>query len=455
VAKDLNGILEARSVAVIGASGDARKIGGRPIEYLRRYGFEGAIVPINPHRAEIQGLTAFPSLHDAPAADLAILATPAEGVEDALDQCAAAGVRAVVTFSAGYAETGADGVAAQERLAARARAGGITLLGPNCLGAINAHRRLTATFTTALEKGGLPPGGFSFIGQSGALGAYWLDLARAAGLGVAKWITTGNEADVGIADALSAVASDAETRLIGAYFEQIRDPDAFAAAAAEAKRRGRTILALKAGMSPQGALAAAAHTGSDAGSPDWYRGFLRECGVVQVGSLGEMIDVARIAEAPVPARGVERIGVVTVSGGAGVLICDAAAELGLEIAALPEATGAALRGILPSFAQPRNPIDVTGAVLSDLALMPGALDALGRAGACDAILVFIGAMSDIAGRLKDAIVAASAHGLPIVVIWMSVPDSARDALEAKGIPVFADIPPALAAIARLSGSARR
>ena len=339
----------------------------------------------------------------------------------------------------------------QERLVAIARDGGITLLGPNCLGAINAHRRLTATFTTALEQGGLPVGGFSFIGQSGALGAYWLDLARAAGLGIAKWITTGNEADVGIADALAATASDRETRLIGAYFEQVRDPDAFAAAAETARARGKTILALKAGMSPQGALAAAAHTASNAGSPEWYRGFLRECGVVQLGSLSEMIDVARLAEAPVPARGVTRIGVATVSGGAGVLICDAAAEQGLEIATLPPETSATLRAILPSFAQPRNPIDVTGAVLSDIGLMPGALDALAASGACDAILVFIGAMSDIAERLCHAITSAKRHGLPIVVIWMGAGDATRAALEAEGIPVFADIPPAVGAIARLSG----
>lgn len=450
MAKDLNGILEARTVAVIGASGDARKIGGRPVEYLRRYDFGGTVLPINPQRSEVQGLPSYPSLREAPPADLAILATPADGVEAALDQCAETGTRAVVVFSAGYAETGSDGAAAQDRLLAKARSAGIALLGPNCLGAINAHRGLTATFTTALEKGGLPPGGFSFVGQSGALGAYWLDLARDAGLGIAKWITTGNEADIGIADALAATANDDETHLIGAYFEQIRDPQAFAAAAEIARNRGKTILALKAGMSEQGALAASAHTGSVAGSPDWYRGFLRECGVVQVASLSEMIDVARLAEAPVPARGVQRIGIVTVSGGAGVLICDKAAELGLEIPSFPPATVERLLQLLPSFAHPRNPVDVTGAVLSDVALLPGALDAVGDSGACDAILVFIGAMSDIADRLGTAITAAKRHGLPVVVIWMSAPQATRLALESAGVPVFADIPPALAAIARLS-----
>jgi acyl-CoA synthetase (NDP forming) len=435
-------LLEPASVAVVGASADPRKIGGRPIDYMRRFGFPGRFVGINPARKEVQGVPCFPDIADAGEIDLAILATPLEGAETAVLGCLKAGVRGLILFTAGYAETGAEGKLAQQRLVDAAREAGAVLLGPNCLGAVNVPARLPATFATTLEVLDPKPGAFSYVGQSGALGAYWMEMADAAGLGIAKWITTGNEAQVTGADAIGYLAADAHTRIIGTYIEDIKAPDEFAAAAEVAKKAGKRIVAIKAGRSAAGARASATHTASQAGDAGWYDTFLSECGVIQVKSLTEMIDVARLAEAG-PAYNAARIGMVTVSG---------AADQGLAMAELSDGDRAALREFLPFYAPAANPIDVTGAVVSDRALLPRAVEILGQTAGCDVILLFFGGMASIADDLVAAAKGALAYGKPVVVIWMAGPSAALAAIAAAGVPVFTDIPPAVAAIARLKAA---
>jgi len=451
---DIRALLEPVSVAVVGASADPRKIGGRPIDYMRRLGFPGRIIGVNPARREVQGVACVPDIAEAGAIDLAILATPLDGAEAAVLACLKAGVRGLVLFTAGYAEVGAEGRLAQQRLADAARDAGAALLGPNCLGALNVPARLPATFATTLEVLDPKPGWFSYVGQSGALGAYWLEMADAAGLGIAKWITTGNEAQVTGADAIAYLAADAHTRIIGTYIEDIKAPEAFAAAALAARQAGKTIIAIKAGRSAAGARAAATHTASQAGDAAWYAKFLDDCGIIPVASLTEMIDAARLAGArvegiaPAPYHAA-RIGMVTVSGGAGVLVCDAAADHGLAMAELSPDECAALRDFLPFYAPATNPIDVTGAVVSDRSLLPRAVEILGRASTCDVLLLFYGGMASIADDLVAAVRGATAYGKPVVVIWMAGPAAAVAAITAFGVPVFTDIPPAIAAIARL------
>jgi acyl-CoA synthetase (NDP forming) len=446
---NITALLEPASVAVIGASADPRKIGGRPIDYLRRFGFPGRIIGVNPARREVQGTACVPDIAEAGAIDLAILATPLEGAEPAVLACLKAGVKGLILFTAGYAEVGEDGKKAQQRLADAAREAGAAMLGPNCLGTLNVHARLPATFATTLEGLDPRPGWFSYVGQSGALGAYWLEMAHNAGLGIAKWITVGNEAQVTGADAIAYLADDAQTRIIATYIEDIKAPDEFAAAAHEAKQAGKTIIAIKSGRSPAGSRAAAAHTASQAGEAGWYNDFLNECGVLQVSSITEMIDTARLAGAGERQFGAARIGMVTVSGGAGVLVCDTAADHGLAMAELTQSDRDALREFLPFYAAAANPVDVTGAVVSDRGLLPRAVEILGRTAGCDVILLFFGGMASIAGDLVAAARGATAYGKPVVVVWMAGPDAALAEITAAGIPVFTDIPPAVAAIARL------
>jgi acyl-CoA synthetase (NDP forming) len=443
-------LLEARSIAVIGASADPLKIGGRPIEYLKRFGFSGRIVPVNPSRDSVQGLRCYKSLSDTDPVELAIIAAPAAGARPALDQCIAAGVKGVVLFSAGFAEVGDSGRTAQIELATAASGAGLALLGPNCLGTINAYKSVIATFTTALDTGTLPPGGFSYVGQSGALGAYWIEKVVSAGLGVSKWITTGNEAQLSLAEGLAYLAQDGETRLVGIYIEDIKHPAVFAAAAAAARAAGKTILAIKAGRSVSGRRAVAAHTGAEAGDDARYQGLLDDCGVVRVASLTEMIDVARLILSDMPPARVKRLGVVTVSGGSGVLICDAADDAGLTVPELPRDVCAALDKVLPTFVRRQNPVDVTGAVVSDTRMLDRVITALASGDACDAIVLFFGLMNSIRDDLVSAARNAKACGKPLVVIWMGANPESRTAIEAMGIPVFAEIPSAIGAIARAS-----
>jgi acyl-CoA synthetase (NDP forming) len=448
-------LLEARSIAIIGASADPLKIGGRPIEYLRRFGFTGRVVPVNPNRDNVQGLTCYRSLVDTEPVDLAIIAAPAAAAVDAVHECLAARTKGIVLFTAGFAEVNEEGRSVQSELARAASEAGSTLLGPNCLGTINAHNRVVATFTTALEAGALPAGQFSYCGQSGALGAYWLDKVVAAGLGVSKWITTGNEAQVTLADGLAYLAQDHETRLIGIYIEDVKRPEVFAAAAEAARAAGKTIVAIKAGRSHAGQLAVAAHTGAQAGDDARYQALLDDCRITRVASLTEMIDAGRLILGEVPPTAAKRLGVVTVSGGAGVLICDAAHDAGLVVPELPPQVRAALDGILPTFVRRQNPIDVTGAVVSNTAMLDRIIAALAESDACDAIVLFFGLMNSIKDDIVAAVRNARLSGKPIVLIWMGSSQASRAAIEHMGIPVFDEIPSAINALAAVSRSGGR
>jgi acyl-CoA synthetase (NDP forming) len=443
-------MLDARSIAIVGASADPLKIGGRPIEYLRRFGFSGRIVPVNPHRAEVQGLRCLPDLRDTEPVDTVVIAAPGEGALQAVEQSIAAGAKSIILFTAGFAEVDERGLLRQRELAAKASAAGVTLLGPNCLGVINAHSRVVATFTTALEAGQLPTGGFSYVGQSGALGAYWLEKAVAAGLGISKWITTGNEAQTSLADALSYLSDDRETQVIGLYIEDVKNPALFAASAARARRAGKPLLAIKAGRSEAGRRAVGAHTGAIAGDDASYQALLDDCGITRVASLTEMVDVARLLLAPYPPAGVRNLNVVTVSGGAGVLICDAAHDAGLFIPELPPGVRVELDGILPTFVRRQNPIDVTGAVVSNPGMLDRILIALSRNETCDAIVVFVGLMNSIGNDIVAALQKARTRGKPIMVIWMGASEESRGALERAGIPVMTEIPAAIGALAKAS-----
>lgn len=212
----LRAALQARSVAIVGASADPSKITGRPLAYMLTRGFEGRLHPVNPARSQVQGLRCHPSLAAiGEPVDLAIVGTGADQVEGVITEGIAAGIGAFVVFSSGFAETGDAGRVLQQRLRALARSAGVAIVGPNCLGLANSATGLIASFTTALESTPLRRGGFGLVSQSGALGAYWMDIVLRSGLGFSQWVTTGNECDVDAAEAIACLADDDDTRVIG------------------------------------------------------------------------------------------------------------------------------------------------------------------------------------------------------------------------------------------------
>ena len=358
----LRAIFAPTSVAVIGASRTQATIGRAILDNLIRDGFRGPIYPINPHVRELAGRRSFPSIAEVGAPiDLAIIAVPAECVEDVIRDCAAAGVHAVVVITAGFAEVSASGQATEQRLRQLVREAGMRMVGPNCMGVLstNPDVQLNATFSPVFP----PAGGVSMVSQSGALGLAMLDHARRRELGIADFISIGNKTDVSVNDVLSYWHDDPRTRVIALYLESFGNPRTFARLAPEVARQ-RPIVAVKSGRSAAGTRAASSHSASLASLDVGIDALFAQTGVIRVDTLEQMFDlVGLLSSQPAPAG--PRIGVVTNAGGPGILLADACEAHGLTLPRLAEATIQALRAILPPHAGLGNPIDMIAAATPD------------------------------------------------------------------------------------------
>lgn len=360
----LTPLLAPASVAIFGASNDPTRISGRSLRYFREAGFNGGLYPINPTRDTVQGLTAYPDIAAVPGSvECAVIAVPANLAVEAMEACVAKGVKAVVMFTAGFAEIGEEGRAMQRRITEIARGGGIRLCGPNCLGLFNMRIGHTPTFSSFLEEGPTPAGPLGMVTQSGAFGTHLLALTARRGIGVGVWLSTGNEADVAVADGISFMADDPDTKAIACYVEAIKDGAAFAAAVARARDNGKPVIAMKVGGSTIGAAAAASHTASLAGSDAVYDAALRQIGVERAKTPEDLVEIAYACTRGRLPRS-RRLAVVTMSGGAGVLMADAAEEDGLELTPLADDSQKEVLSWVP-FAAPRNPVDVTAQALND------------------------------------------------------------------------------------------
>lgn len=441
-------LLSARSIAVVGASDDLLKPGGRVINSLVLNDYSGAIYPVNPGRERIQGIPSYPSIAALPAApDMVILSVAAKDVEANIRSGLEKGAGGFIVFASGYAEKDEEGARMQARLTELARAHGVPLIGPNCLGVMNGKEGILASSTIVMGGRRLPSGECSLVSQSGAIGTYWLDMMLKAGYGTAKWLSTGNEADIDVAAATEFLVEDPDTRLVALYVEGIRDGVAFRRAARRASALRKPILVLKSGRTAAGAIAAASHTGALAGADANYDAMFRQFNVSRVESMTAMIDLTRLllTQTITPGR---RMLVLSVSGGAGVLLTDAAQAVGLEIPDFPPATKAELRAILPDFAQPQNPIDLTAQIVSDRSMLRRALKAAVGSGIFDGLLIFVGGMSGIAGELAEALTEiVRPWGRPCAVVWQAATDEAIAQVTAAGLPVYPEIPPAAAAMA--------
>ena len=368
-AESLRPLFWPRSVAVLGASDNPNKIGGIPVRSFKDYGFEGDFYPINPKRATVQGLTAYPSLDavDGPI-DVVIMAVPASIALEAAQQCAAYGVKALVAFTSGFAEMdGQEGRTAQHRLAQIGRESGMRIVGPNCLGYFNPKNACYGTFTTSFAHGLPKVGSVGMVSQSGAFGAHCFVLGREKGLGFSYWITTGNECDVDVADCIAFMAQDDETKVIAAYIEGCKNGEKLEQALRMAYEAGKPVVVQKVGSSEVGTAAAASHTASMTGSDQVYDAVFDRYNAFRCRTVDELIDVVYACSAGVyPTRG--KVCIVTISGGAGVMMADAAADSGLDVAPLSKASQNKLKALTP-FAAVRNPVDFTAQVYNDMSLI--------------------------------------------------------------------------------------
>ena len=454
----MEAIFAPRSVAVIGASSDPKRIGGRPVDFLIRHGFDGPILPINPRSPEVQGLTAYPSISEAPLTpDLAVIALPAPLAVQAVEECAARGVRGAVIFSSGFSEVDDAGAALQARMVDIAREGGMRLVGPNCLGIANVRHNLYATFTPGVEKHLPRPGGVSIVSQSGAFGSYCMTLVRMRGLGVNLWATTGNSCDVDFADAVAYCAQDDETRVIMGYLEGATDRDRLVEALELARAREKPVVMMKVGRSAVGAEAAQSHTASLAGSDAVYDAAFRQYGVYRAQSVDEMFDVTyACAESASMMQG-DRLGLVTVSGGVGVLMADEAERLKLDVPALPDHAQRKLKEVLP-FAGVRNPVDVTAQLVNQIDLLETNMDVLFGDGEIDGAIIFmstVGLVADLNEAIRTGLerIREKYSGRPMLFCSLTEPEG-RAAYERSGFIVFEEPTRAVRAMAALSYFAR-
>lgn len=451
-AESLRALFEPRSIAIVGASDDPTRIGGRPLAGCLSLRFPGRLYPVNPTRRDVQGVPAYASMAAiGEPVDLAVIALPAAGCVDAIEACAAQGVRAAVVLSAGFAEVGPEGEDWQRRIRDTARRTGMRIVGPNCMGFVNLRAGVVGSFTSLVDAQPAEHGAISIVSQSGAFGSHCLALLRARGLATDLWITTGNQVDVDVADCIDYLAGSPHTRVIAACVEGVSDGARFVAALSRARERRIPVVLLKLGRSEVGEAAAATHTASLSGAAAVFDAVASEFAVHLAHSVDELFDVAYACTAgKFPATA--DVGLMTTSGGVGILMADAASDAGLAVPALPHATQARLRALAP-FASPRNPLDVTGQFINDASAVQPMFEALVREGGFPATVCYVGS-AGVVPRLMDRLAGsfeavARAHPEHLFLLSMIAAADVRRTYEAMGYLVFEDPTRAVNAVAAL------
>ncbi len=433
-------LFRPRSVVVYGASSDPDKLSGRPLDYLKKFGYAGPIYAVNPRRRIVQDVPAYADIADVPGPiDLAVIVVAAESVTDAVTRCADARVGAAIIFASGFAETGENGAMLQGRIAAIARRSGMRILGPNCLGTFSARDRAFATFSTAFDDGQeRPESPIALVSQSGAVGTFTYSTMNSLYLGVRYFANTGNEADVTAAELLTSLAEAPDAEILLGHIEGARDLGAVEKLSRAAEDHAKPLILLKAGRTPAGCRAVAAHTASIAGDDTAFTKILADHGAIRVNSMEAMSDAALAFAAGRKATG-RRLTIVTLSGGAGALAADAAVELGLSVEPWASADRARVASRLPYFASTANPIDVTGSMINDITILSRTLQVVGANEETDAVLIVLGNADKAAPEIVQALLAAyaSTHK-PLFVVWTGGSGRPRQQLLAGGIPAYPD-----------------
>jgi acyl-CoA synthetase (NDP forming)/GNAT superfamily N-acetyltransferase len=402
----LRPMLAPGAVAVIGASRDDANLGRRVFAALLSAQFAGPVYPVNPAASELHGVPCYPSARELPAGvDLAVIAVPRDAVPAAIDDCAAAAIKAVVVISAGFAECGADGRLLQDRLVEKIRGYGMRMLGPNCMGLFNAAHRLNASFAEHMP----PAGHIALASQSGGLGLAILTLAATRGIGLSTFASLGNKADVSGNDFLQYAESDPTTSVILLYLESFGNPRRFGQIARRVSRT-KPIVVVKAGRTDAGTRAAASHTAGLAASDVAVEGLFRQSGVVRADTIDEMFDIAACLDAqPLPTG--RRVGIVTNAGGPGILAADACTAAGLDV--------------LPTAAALSNPVDLIAS--AGAGEFRRTIEAVLTAEDVDAVLAIYTTIDSrqtdsILEAIRDAVMAARARGAtakPVLLCTMA------------------------------------
>ena len=433
----LDALWAPESVAIVGASADPKKTGGRPVAYLLKHGFEGNIWPINPRADKIAGLPCFASVADLPSApDVAIVLLGVDRAEAAVHDLAAKGCKLAIVLASGYSEAGEEGRNRQQAL--RAAAGDMRLLGPNTIGAMDLSRGIVLSASGALEGDDIHKGGISVASQSGGILGALLSRGAARGIGFCKLASTGNEADLDISDLIEAYAHDDATTVIAAYIEGIRSVEKFRRAAIAARAAGKPLVVYKVGRSESGARAAVSHTGAMAGEDRTYDALFHQVGAIRAETFSDLLDLPAMLANGRKMAG-ERVAILTSTGGAGSLVADNCGLLGLDVPEIDAATGKSLADLLGQDApMTSNPVDLTLAGVEP-AIMTAATQALLASDGIDGVVVVVGssalARPDVAvGAIRAG---ARASEKPLIAYVSPHAPHIVELLNREGVPAFA------------------
>ncbi len=413
-------IMRPRSVAIIGMSAKPGSAGLVVLELLNNNKFNGPVHLVGRSSADIGGRKVLANVDELPQdVDLAVFTLPAAAVREAVEGCVRRKVKAAVIFASGFAEVGGDGIAEQDRIAEIARAGGLALVGPNCLGFMNFVDGFAAVFFSPQPTPRLPDGtrgAVAIVAQSGGLGSHLQGGLDARGVPVSCWISTGNEAGLGLADFLQYLLDDPVTQVIALYAEDIRRPQEFIDIAAEALRRGKPIVMMHPGHGARAKEAARSHTGALTGDHAVMRTLVEHAGVVVVDTLDELMDVSEVlARFPKPSKG--DLGILTFSGAFCGIAHDFCEDIGVRVPPLSTDTKEYLAPILPAFLPPKNPLDLGTETIRRPELLQICLEALLRDPVIGGLAISIPGTSPRHSIIYiDSVVAASKASTKPVVL---------------------------------------
>jgi len=438
---DLERFFNPGSIAIIGASQDFMTISGQPLKHLQSHHYQGRLYPVNPRYQEVAGVKCYPALAGLPETpDLVLILVNAARVADMLQQCGEKGVPYVIIFSSGFSEMGGEGVKLQRQLAEIARRYEIGVIGPNCQGMMNVADGVFAGFGSVFFTD-YEPGRVSMVSQSGGFGFSVMNLSsKDGGLPFRQMVTTGNEIGISTLDFINYYIQDPNTEIIVCYLEGAKDAWRLPEIGQKALAAGKPILMWKVGNTEQGQKAAASHTANLGGAMALYKAAFRQNGIIQVEDIQDVVDYGRAFRNGRLPKG-NRLAIITISGGAGILMTDECIGRGMRLADLAPETVAKLREFVPSFGSINNPVDVTAAIFNDLTLINRTLQTIVDDPGVDCIAMINASLQgEIANRIAAEIVAVSGKtAKPIYIAWSArdvMAPQAYSALEAARIPHY-------------------
>ncbi|WP_394139229.1 acetate--CoA ligase family protein [Cytobacillus oceanisediminis] len=446
-------LLNPSSIAVVGASHNVQKHGGRLIEHLLKHQYQGEIYPVNPKGGEIQGLACYKSILDIPKIpDLACLLIAPGLLMEALRDCALKNIKMVMIHASGFAETGKDGEVLQQEIVDFAKEHNIRICGPNTIGIANVNNRVFASFSMAMTSSEIPMGGgISYITQSGAIGGAMLSQGWEKKIGINKWISSGNEADLNASDYLEYAVDDPSTGTVCIFLEGLADGEGFKAALAKAANKKKPVIIYKNGRSDIGQKSVKSHTGVLAGNHDVYKAVFKQFGAVNAEDLDDLFDYAIAFDSPNNLKS-SRIGIISTSGGACTIVTDQCVKYGLDVPDISNESIKKLAEMSPEFSTPQNPFDTTAQILNDPGSFKKSLEVFIEDKNIDALVLMLTTIGGtIASKVAEDIIELSKKTeKPMYVAWTIAESLAKDGMnklrEAK-IPLYPSAERAVKALA--------